>query len=70
MAATIRIPKMYSILPTDDHLREKNAIWKAAWDTFRRLKDQKSRNEDIHQYLTADMKREIGAEALWISVSL
>jgi hypothetical protein len=67
MAATIRIPRMYSILPTDDHLREKNAIWKAAWDT---LREQKSRNEAIYQHLNEEMKREIGAKDIWVSVSL
>ena len=67
MAATVRIPKMYSILPTDDHLREKNAIWKAAWDA---LRDPKSRNEVIYQYLDEETKGIINAKDIWISVSL
>jgi hypothetical protein len=68
MAATIRIPKMYSILPTDDHLREKNAIWKAVWDT---LREQKSMNEAIYQHLSEEMKKQIGTkDVLWVKVSL
>lgn len=67
MAANIRIPKMYSILHSDDHLHEKNAIWKAAWDT---LQERKSRNEAIYQYLDEHMKERIGAKDIWISVSL
>lgn len=65
MAGTIRIPKMYSILSTDYHLREKNAMW----DT---LQDQKSRNinEVIHQHLDEETKGKIDAKDIWVSVSL
>lgn len=66
MAANTHIPKMYSILQSDDHLCEKNAIWKAAWDT---LQERKSRNEAIYHYLDEDTKKIIGVNDIWVSVS-
>ena len=66
MAAKTRIPKMHSMLCSDDHLREKNAVWKAAWDNLRL---HQPRNDSIYQYLDETMKVVFGDEGIWVSVS-
>lgn len=66
MAGKLRIPKMYSVLKSSNHLRQKDAVWKAAMDTEQRQPS----SEAIYRLLDDKTKNEIGESDIWVTVSL
>ena len=66
MAGKLRIPKMYSVLNTDDHLWENKAMWKLTMET----EERQPNSEAIYRLLDDKTKKEIDENDIWVAVSI